>query len=245
MKRILYILVTLLLISCGQKDLKEENTITQELTQKQIDSVLTNFRFEYNSPIYIDSTSQVLLPIVTRNENSRSSIKSSSLYSSSEGRSIYWNILFYNSETGKTNLLTEEKMNISDFNYNLKETGKILSKSILYKISTKDFNKDSKLNYLDPHNLYISNNQGIELRRISPENEHLETYSIIPESDQIIFKTRRDTNNDLKFDYDDELIWYKVDLTLSSMPEEIIDSTKRKKIETLFFNQWLKKQASK
>ena len=210
------------------------------MTDKQIDSILTDFNFDYNNPIFIDSTSQILLPITTQFQK----VEKMSRYSSYDGDSYprYWNVLFYNSETGETNLLTESKMRISDFKTNLKDVGKTLSKSILYNVKVLDYNNDKKLDYSDPEYLFISEINGKNLRQISPKNENLETFSIIPFSDQLIIKTKRDSNGDLKFNADDELVWYKVDLNNNSLPIEIIDSIDRKKIKHLYFEQWLIKK---
>lgn len=240
MKNIYYILLSIFLISCGEKNIEIENTVTENLTQKQIDSVLVGFKFQYNNPMFIDSTNQVILPITTKKQSTRKMINKSSYYE--RERAKYWNILFYNSKTGKTNLLTETKMIISDFDFNLRNTGKILSNSILYKISSIDYNKDEKLNHQDPEFLYISKNDGTDLKQISPKNENLESYSIIPNSDQIIIRTKRNINDNLNFDNEDEIIWYKIDLKLNSKPIEIVNSKERKKIENLFFKQWLEKK---
>ena len=230
----------MIILSCGEKNQPIENIETENLTQHQIDSILMDFNFDYNNPIFIDSTKQVLLPITTQFQESRKLISKDSYYSDNYPR--YWNILFYNSETGETNLLTESKMRISDFDVNLRNVGQILSKSILYKIRNDDFNKDHKLNSYDPLYLFISDNRGKELIQISPKNENLISYSIIPESDELIFRTKRDSNKNLEFDREDDLIWYKINLKLNYKPIEIVDSIKRKKIKNLYFEQWLRKK---
>lgn len=240
MKKIIYLLVLISTFSCGDKTTQIENIETDNLTEKQIDSILTDFNFDYNNPIFIDSTSQVILPITTQFQDSRKRISKKSYSSGSYPR--YWNILFYNSDSGETNLLTESKMRISDFDVNLRNVGKILSKSILYKICISDFNNDHKLDYNDPKYLFISNINGKNLRQISPKNENLVSYSIIPNSDLLIIRTKRDSNENVEFDRDDELIWYKIDLKLNSKPSEIIDSIQRKKIKNLYFEQWLRKK---
>ena len=103
MKNTYCFFLIIFIISCGEKNVEIENTVTENLTQKQIDSVLVSFKFEYNNPIFIDSTSQVLLPITTEKQQSRKKISKSSYYQSEEAK--YWNILFYNSKTETTNLL--------------------------------------------------------------------------------------------------------------------------------------------
>lgn len=240
MKRLIYILLSIIMFSCGEKKVQLENIETENLTEIQIDSILTDFNFNYNNPIFIDSTNQVLLPITTQFQK----VEKMSRYSSYKGDSYprYWNILFYNSATGETNLLTESKMRISDFRTNMVDVGKTLSKSVLYQLKMTDYNNDNKLTYKDPQYLFISKINGKDLRQISPENEDLETYTIIPNTDQIIIKTKRDSNKDLEFGVDDELVWYKVDVNKNSKPIEIINMAERKKIKHLYFEQWLKKK---
>ncbi len=243
MKKLFFLLSIIIIYSCDRNNLKIETIENENLTQHQIDSILTNFKFEYDKPVFIDSTSQVLLPITTQHSERK---KILSRYSSDEyswtDYPRYWNILFYNKSSNQTRLLTESKMRITDYAVNIKETGAILSKSILYKIGDIDYNKDKKLNNDDPEHLFISKTDGTELKRLSPKNEYLISYTLIPNSDQIVIETIRDTNSDLEFKLDDEKIWYLINLNSNAQPIEIINSGLRKKIENLYFEQWLKKK---
>jgi len=114
---------------------------------------------------------------------------------------------------------------------------------ILYNISDIDFNKDKKLDRNDPNFLFASEINGEGLKRISPANEDLQHFEVIPNSGQILIKTLRDINQDFMFDREDEAIWYKAELANNDWSiEEIIDSTQRKRIENLYFEQWLKRK---
>ena len=90
--------------------------------------------------------------------------------------------------------------------------------------------------------MFISNVDGTELRRLSPKNENLQSFTIIPKSDQIIIRTTRDIDKNYEFDREDDAIWYRIDLRTESSPIEMVDSIVRKKIENLYFEQWLKKK---
>ena len=214
------------------------------MTQEQIDSVLQAFEFEYDEPIIIDSTDQILLPISTSLLQNRGSSYHKDGYYSTD----YWNILFYNRKTGETKLLTEKKLRISkiDAQYNEYEElpNKRLEEKILYTVKDKDYNEDGYLDYSDPKFLFVSEVDGSEFKRISPLNEDLQYYKVIPNAQQIIFKTLRDINEDSIFNNVDEFIWYKTELSSNEewKIEEIINSNKRKVIENLYFEQWLKKQ---
>lgn len=244
MKNLICLLLVFGIFSCGKKSTRTETIEDENLSQHQIDSILTDFKFEYDQPVFIDSTSQILLPITTvpLERSKKFSRLSSEDWYYSEDYSRYWNILFYNKDSGKTQLLTESKLRISEYIVNLKKTGVVLSKSILYKIRDTDYNKDKKLNHLDPEYLFISKTNGSVFKRLSPLHENLESYTLIPNRDQILLKTRRDSNNDLEFNWEDEQIWYVIDVSSDTKPVEIIDAAKRKKIENLYFEQWLKKK---
>jgi hypothetical protein len=158
----------------------------------------------------------------------------------------YWNVLFYNRETGENQLLTEEKIRISQIHAirdEYEEGSKIMKNKVLYEIGDIDYNKDKKLNNNDPEYLFSSEIDGKNLKRISPLNEDLQYFEVIPKSEQILIRTLRDINRDSIFNREDESIWYKAELVNQDWKiDEIIDSIGRKRIENLYFEQWLKKK---
>jgi len=229
----------LVLSSCNESKPRIGVIEEKDLTQTQIDSIIDEYNFVYDDLTFIDSTSQVLFPITTqKNYNGK---RYSSYDYESEDYPRYWNILFYNSISNKTGLLTNSKIRISSFKCNIEEAGPILRKRILYKIGDTDYNQDKRFNMEDPLHLFISKIDGSEFTRISPLNEELESYTIIPNTDKIIFRTRRDIDSDLDFDKEDELIWYQIDLSVENSIKEIIKKSDRKLIEKLYFEQWLVK----
>jgi len=237
MKNLIYLISILLLIACNKPKPRIAVVEEENLTQTQIDSILDEYNFQYSELTFIDSTSQVLLPITTQKQNNR---KRYSSYED-EGYPRYWNILFYDSETQKTNLLTESKFRIANFRANIINSGPILENKILYEIGDTDYNNDGRYNYKDPLHLFVSETNGRELLRLSPLNEDLEMYQIIPNTDKIIFRTIRDVDKDLDFDKEDEIIWYQIDLSKKDAAFEIIKPSDRKLIENLYFQQWLLK----
>lgn len=232
------------LFSCGKEEANTELIQAENLTEEQIDSVLTKYKFQYEAPILFDSTNQVLIPISTQILERRTKYSHDGYYSDDYPR--YWNVLFYNRESGETRLLSEDKIRISriyakESDYD--EKGQIIKNLVLYEIGDIDFNKDNKLDGKDPAYLFSSNIDGTNLQRISPLNEDLLTYRVIPKSKQILIETRRDNNQDSLFNQKDESIWYKAELeNLEWNVVEIIDSTGRKRIENLYFEQWLTRQ---
>ncbi|AXT52900.1 hypothetical protein D1818_19505 [Aquimarina sp. BL5] len=241
MKKIFnFIAFILVLSSCNQSKPRIGIVEEKDLTQTQIDSILNEYNFIYDDLTFIDSTNQVLFPITTQKSYNRKRYSSSEYEVENYPR--YWNILFYNNISNKTSLLTNSKVRISDFRCNIKNSGPILKDRILYKIGDTDYNKDKKYNFKDPLHLFVSNIDGSQLTRLSPLNENLQTYQIVPNTDKIIFRTIRDIDSDFDFDNEDELIWYQVDLSITNSLKEIIKTTDRKLIEKLYFEQWLVKK---
>ncbi len=241
MKQTIFILLTILIFSCNERQDRIQVVEDENLTQKQIDSVLDEYRFEYSRMVFIDSLEKGIIPISTQKARGGKRLSSDSYYADSYPQ--YWNFIFYDLDSGETRLLTNKKSRISDFRTNLKEVGPILKKSVLFEMADTDYNEDSKLTFFDPKQLFISDINGENLRRISPLNENLIEYQIVPNSDKIIFQTQRDTNADKEFDKKDELVWYLINLSKDSVPFEVLDEKERKEIENLYFQQWLVKNS--
>ncbi|MBD0403901.1 hypothetical protein [Flammeovirga sp. EKP202] len=245
MKHLIRILLIIGLISCEESKPRLEAIENEDLTTEQIDSILAEFKFDYESPIIIDFSNQIMIPISTELLGRRTKYSKDGYYSDDYPR--YWNIQFYNRKTGETRLLTEDKIRISRIHVNrdneYEEGCKVMKEKILYEIGDIDFNNDGKLDGEDPEYLFISENNGTNLKRISPRDEELQYFEVVPKSNQILIRTLRDINQDSIFNQQDESIWYKAELTNQEWKlNEIIDSTGRKKIENLYFDQWLKKK---
>ncbi|MEL7004795.1 MAG: hypothetical protein AAFN93_18960, partial [Bacteroidota bacterium] len=215
MRQLLVVALLTTIISCVDNKRITESIETDSLTIEQIDSVLNKFQFEYENPIILDSSDYLLIPISTELFKSRKSYSKDGYYTDEFPR--YWNVLFYNVNNGDVNLLTEDKFRISEINAK-KERGyqdnrlNTLPNKILYIIGDRDYNKDGKLDYSDPNFLFISEQDGSNLLRLSPPNENLVSYEVIPNSYQIIINTLRDTNQDSIFNRIDQSMWYEVEL---------------------------------
>lgn len=232
------------MLSCTENKPRIESIETEDLTSQQIDSILTEFKFQYESPIVIDSTEQVLIPISTELLEKRKTYSKDGYYSDDYPR--YWNVFFYNRRTGNNQLLTKQKIRISQIHAIGDEydgRSKVFNRKILFEIGDEDYNSDNRLNSQDPEYLFCSEIDGTNLTRISPKNEDLQFFKVIPKSNQILIRTIRDTERDSIFNREDESIWYKAELNNQTWKlTEIIDSTGRKTIESLYFEQWLKKK---
>lgn len=244
MKQLISILLLIGILSCKESIQGIESIDSKDLSSVQIDSILTEFQFKYESAIILESSDQVLIPISTDLPERRNRFSKDGYYSNDYPR--YWNVLFYNMKTGESRLLTEDKIRISHIHAVTEgndEGNKLMHNKILYEIGDIDFNKDKKLNDGDPEHLFSSEINGMGLKRVSPINEDLQYFEVIPKSDQILLRTLRDINQDSIFSPEDESIWYKADLINQEWKiTEIIDSTGRKRIENLYFKQWLTKK---
>lgn len=244
MKSLIGMLLIFSMLSCQEKSPRMEPIETDNLSSEQIDSILTEFKFQYESPIVLDSTDQVLIPISTELLEKRTKYSSDGYYSNDYPR--YWNVLFYNRKTGDTHLLTEEKIRISRIHtvrneYDEKNT--TMENKVLYEIGTIDYNNDKQLNSKDPEYLFSSDINGVNLKRVSPLNEDLQHFKVISESNQILIRALRDVNEDFVFDREDESIWYKAEwINDNWQVVELIDSALRKQIERLYLEQWLSKK---
>ncbi|MEM7181456.1 MAG: hypothetical protein AAF518_11130 [Spirochaetota bacterium] len=231
-----FISIVLLCLACGERK-NPNGSRNQPLSQKQKDSLLAKYKLKYAEPIFQTNSPSIIIPLSTRSYTSRK------LYSSSSGSSgsypRYWNILFYNRSTGTSKLLTEEKYRINSLQANIKKAGVRLQKSILYQSRIFDYNEDGKLNYLDPQVLLISDTNGDKLKRISPKEENLVSYSIVPEKDQIIIKTVRDNNENKVFESSDSTILYRIDIAKNNQIVEIVNAQLRAKIDNLHLEKWL------
>lgn len=246
MNKLIALAVLLTLCACQQPEPRVVEIDDENLTPEKIDSILMKYNFTYESPVFLKNSEQVLIPISTDLLEKRKFSSSDSYYYDDVEEPRYWNALFYNPETGATRLLTDKKWSISNFDTNLEETGPILAQSIIYQITTKDYNRDGKLNELDAEHLFISDPDGTNLQQLSPAKEDFDSYEVIPKTDQLIIKTIRNTDDKPAFSSDDEFIWYKAESKNGVWQTvEIIDSLQRKSIASLYFEKWLKKKKGK
>lgn len=245
LNRICLSLFAFALFSCSKPKPKQTETVPKKLTTNQIDSVLENFKFDYQKPILLRDSNHLLIPISARTSRSRKSgLKASSSYYNEQPK--YWNVLFYNRLTKQSQLLSQSKVNIQNI-FAIAETYEAKKKfypgKILYELRDMDYNNDAMLNSFDPLYLFMSNNDGTELKRISPLNEDLQYFEVLKPNNELIIRTLRDSNKDSTFNHSDETIWYHGKIQGEEINfNEIINENGRKQIERLFVEQWVEKE---
>ena len=209
MKRLVFLVAFIVIYGCGREKSSFQNIEEENLNQNQIDSILDDYNFAYSNVVFIDSLEKAIIPITSQNHRGTGNSYRGS-YDISDSFN-YWNLLFYDIRNGEINLLTKKKTGIASFRANLKNVGPVLTKSILYTAGDTDYNQDLRLTYEDPYYLFISDINGKDFKRLSPVNEHVIEYQILPYSDKIILQTYRDSNGDLIFNNNDDIIWYLID----------------------------------
>ena len=236
-------LLLCLLISCGETLRKAPEKPRISLSESQIDSVMEEIDFTYLTPIEADSSAYLIFPLSAyAKTSSRSDLIPSLKSSYSENYSGYWNLLFFHSGTLSSHLLTESQILISDYKISIPDAGPILSRSILLTVRDTDFNEDGKLNLGDPQSLYLAQQDGKNFLRISPENEHLISYKVLFEKDEIVYQTQGISLDEGKVLYDDSSSWYYINLSKGNKSNRILDFEQEKEIERLFFDQWVSPQ---
>lgn len=237
--------IVLLLSNCDFKRPQTTSIDVENITEQQIDSIMDNFQFAYDNPTFLEASDYVMFPMTT-GISIESKRKLNSNYSSyaSLKYNNWWNMLFYNQQNHTTRLLTEEKFQIDRFSTNFKDAGAVLNQSILYLLSEDNYPKNREKNLRDPSILYISDKSGQHLNRLSPINENVYDFTLIPKTDKILVRTKRDENQDSLFNIYDPSFLYIVDVAGDAKPKLVIDTTNQKLIEHLYFEQWVKEKLS-
>jgi len=197
----------------------------------------------YGNFMDVDSTDYLLIPIGTKtvedHEGSLIKIKSSDDYSSGSINGNYRNykynfysldfgncnnIIFYNKKTDETHLLLKTPAIISQFyfpHYNKEYDGKKYW-FLLIAIGESDTNSDGYINNEDAEKVYITDLSGNNMTPITPDNSQLIDWYIDMPTNNILMKVRIDSNNDKKFNDNDEIKILKTSIRSPSLGEQII-----------------------
>lgn len=241
MKHFIYLSVLLLVFSCSQK--KQEELLKTNPINTAVDSLAVvndpkmNLNIQMNSFTEIDSSGVLLFPLsVSENEDRNGYSRSYKDMPNNE----YWNIAFLNSKTNEYHLLSENKMLISSYEYNIEgyEKSKQLDQKIFYSIRTTDYNKDKLINEKDPVYLFVSDKRGYNFKQISPVNYHFQKWSYIDSSNKMILTLKKDTYNNNLFDEKDETVIFDVDANFEKDATEVFSTEFKNKLKLLFDRDW-------
>lgn len=257
MKLLFAMLVMLLAVSsCNmlKKKSTDEKRTRQEDKQKdnkdpENKDKRDDISLKFNQPVQIDSTAYVMYPLMlTDNDGKDRGIVSKS-YS---GQNVFWNIVFYNTQTGEYHLLdSTRKMAIYSYaqgnaknNFSSNQTDQILltdnqtGNLIYYWMTTIDFNSDERIDLNDPKYLFVSSKDGKNLKQISPDDYNVVYWQTIYSTDKVLMQAVKDLNNNKKFDEDDESVPFIYDIRTGEAPKEIFSSDFKSMTEKLLEKQW-------
>ncbi len=203
-----------------------------------------NFNF-FDTPGPIDSSRYVIYPLIKEKAEELKEYGSSS---SGSGRSkIYWNLVFYNTLTKQYHLLDTMKMIVNFYDREADVSDEhttgglgIADQFIFYKIICCDYNKDGSLDEGDPKYLYISDMAGNNFKQISPNGLDIAGWHTIKGTGKVFIDAIKDTNDDKKFDSDDEVIPLVYDLAKGGIAEPVFSNEFKINTERLFKKTWHK-----
>ncbi len=241
MKQFLYTGFLLTLLSCNPKERPisqgNEKPVTVQDSIAVVNDPTVNLNIQMNSYNEIDSSAILLFPLsVSENEDRNGFSRSYKDMPNDE----FWNIAFLNSKTNEYHLLSENKMLITGYQYNIKgyERAKVLNDKIFYTIRAVDFNKDKLYNENDPLYLFISDKKGNNFKQVSPSNYNFQEWTYIDSSNKIILKLQKDSDNNNLFDYKDETVIYDVNANFEKDATEVFSTEFKNKLKILFDRDW-------
>lgn len=242
MKKVIAFILLVNLISCSG------NQETFERKENKEEEKISILKIQPHDFFEIDSSGIVVFPLqIGKTDDSR--LKGSF---ESGKNDVCWNMIFYNTKTGKKYWLSDKKMLILNYetnyssNYSSFNTSEALkiddysSKNyIFYNIIAEDFNQDKKLNYDDPTYLFITNKEGKNLKQISPKSMNVVDWKLIPKTNKIIINARKDLNGNKSFnDSEDELINLEFDLNIQKNTTLIFDKKDKDSLINNFKKNW-------
>lgn len=194
---------------------------------------------EFTQP---DSSDYILFPL-TAGETSDGGVLDSRDYK--ESQTDYWNIVFYNRKTKEYHLLDEKKKMLIHSYYNRGSDYNVPQqyyKKIFYTITASDYNGDNKFSREDPVYLFVSDTDGKNFRQLTPDNYGLHSWQMIKNTNTLIMILTKESNNNKKFDAEDEKVAMTIDLNSDKPAEEVFNSDFKGKLYELFDKNWKEKE---
>ena len=210
------------LISCKNDD---KPTITYDNLNDKKEIVRDSSIIVINElPIEIDSTDYLIYIIGEPNDlsygssysgfssesDNRKSFSVMNSYNSNISGDIH-NIKFQKNESDTITDLTDKTILISsvDFLREIFNTNK--KQYLLYTVYDSDSNADQKINYQDLKSLYMSEINGQEFKKLTPDFQELINWKIIKSQNRLYFRTIEDIDKNGKFDNGDKLHYFYID----------------------------------
>lgn len=232
-----------LFISCSEKNLNKQTKPPEIDLPKDSVAIISNPQV---TPTVltagfseIDTSGILLFPLRFSGEEKKST--GSIDYSSRSGADNFWNIIFLNTRTNESHLLSNQKLLITHFhlNYLSSNTDKeVNGKYIYYNIITNDYNQDNRLDNKDPVYLFKSDKNGNNMQQVSPADHHLLNWQFIKTSNKIMMTAIKDVNQDKKFDDKDETVVYEFEPGKSALAQQVFTTDFNNKLKWLYHKHW-------
>lgn len=178
----------------------------------------SKFPLYLGEQIMADTSSTLIIPVMY-NPKLFSSNKLGIL------NNYYANIIFYNFITDTSKKLFDKDAYIENFStydyYERKQINKnIASFCIFYEVHNVDYDKNGRIDHNDPAILYVSDNQGNNLKALTTPNENVVSINIFNKQNFALIKMQRDVDNDRDFEIEDYYL-IKVDLKTITLGNKI------------------------
>ncbi|AZQ44967.1 hypothetical protein [Nonlabens ponticola] len=122
-----------------------------------------------------------------------------------------YNMKFQKVDTDEITDLTNEVVLISSFSYLKPVEAQNQGSYFLYTVYDSDSNGDQSIETDDLKSLYLSNSDGRNFHRISPENEELIDWKYIKAENRVYYRTVEDSNDDGLFQNSDIIRYFYID----------------------------------
>jgi hypothetical protein len=238
-----YLLIAIIIYSCGGRD---DADMRKEL-QKGDTLKKENIRILFGQTQILDSSNIIIYPLVLE-QIYRSGSFSGSSYGGGETTS-YWNLVFYNTETGtKTLLSPDQRIYISSYSiedYPVSSSGSeaafregysIKGRRIFYNVISADLNGNGNLDTDDPTYLYVSDKEGRGFRQISPDGFDIVSWKTVKGTDKVIMEGRRDDNTDKKFSEEDVEEHFIVNVNSEAKAGAVYSNAYKDSLKAKFLN---------
>lgn len=216
---ICFVFLFLLLMACNNQ--KENPKVKYDAVKTQIKNrpVQVDNAIEISDlPIQIEGTRYVLHPIGTirvgvedKKYGGNSYILSN--YNRYELTGNFSNLKFQHQDSTVFKTLTDKNIAIQNITY-LDAVARTIKKQFLvYSLEDLDSNKDGKLDDSDIKDLYISNINGTNFIKLSPDFQEVIDWKLLESKNRLYFRSVEDINKNGAFDKDDKVHYHFVDLT--------------------------------
>jgi hypothetical protein len=206
-----FVLYKVIADSFRSRDHSADIIVGKELEQAKNDSIAIQ-GISYERPLEIYNSSNLYLPVSVRNYEEAKSLRNGDSFKFGESRSKlkvgnsdnFLNVLFLDGDFHVIRQLVDKKASITEIfinpgGYNRENIIDSTVKNIAFQIGFEDTNKDDKLNSLDDHDLYISDLDGSNLRRVTSQKEIMD-FDFIKSNTEIFvrYKDRSEMKEEYK-----------------------------------------------